>query len=301
MIKSITVTNYLGDSIKLELTKPELSGFVVMSVSGLGPGKGTINATESSTIDGAVYNSARLSSRNIVLSLKFLGDSIEDVRQRSYRYFPIKGKVTLLIETDNRTSEIEGYVESNEPDIFSKEEGTEISIVCPNPYFFSAYETHTTTFGGIMPAFEFPFSNESLTEPLLEFSTIETRPDRVITYTGDIPTGLTIHIRASGAASNISIYNVGTREAMHIDTDALALLTGSGLIDGDELVICTVKGSKSVYLNRNGTTTNVLNCINRDADWFQITKGSNIFAYTAETGSNNIQIEIQNRIVYEGV
>lgn len=301
MIKSITVTNYLGDSIQLELAKPEKSGFIVKSITGLGPGKSTINATEVSTGDGSVFNSSRMSSRNIVLSLQFLGDdNIEDIRQLSYKYFPIKRKVTLLIETDNRTSEIDGYVESNEPDIFSKEEGAEISIICPNPFFYSAYELHSTTFGVIMPAFEFPFSNESLTLPLIELSTIEKQPNRNLIYTGDCETGVTIHIRASGPATNIALYNVGTREVMRINTNTLSALTGSGVISGDEIVICTVKGSKSASLIRNGKMTNILNCINKDADWFQISKGSNIFAYTAETGSEDIQIEIQNRVVYEG-
>ena len=103
MIKSITVTNYLGDSIKLDLARPEESGFVVTSVTGLGSGKANINMTEVATNDGSLYNSSRLPSRNIVISLKYLWQStIEDVRQLSYKYFPIKKKLTLLIETDNR-------------------------------------------------------------------------------------------------------------------------------------------------------------------------------------------------------
>ena len=81
MIHSITVTNYLGDSLTLTLSRPEESGFIVMSVTGLGPAKANINTTEISTNDGALYNSARVTSRNIVLSLRFLFDpTIEDVR-----------------------------------------------------------------------------------------------------------------------------------------------------------------------------------------------------------------------------
>lgn len=302
MIKSITVTNYLGDSIKLELTRPEESGFIVESITGLGPGKATINMTELSTNDGSVYNSARTSTRNIVIRLRFLfKDTIEDVRQLSYKYFPIKKKVTLVVETDNRVSEISGYVESNEPDIFSAEEATEISILCPDPSFYAAYESHQTTFGAIMPAFEFPFSNESLTEPLIEMSTIERQPSRNLIYTGDCETGVTIHVRATGEATNITLYNVGTHEIMRINTTTLASIMGSGITAGDEIVICTIKKQKSASLIRNGKTTNILNCINRDASWFQISKGSNIFAYTAESGSENIQIEINNRVAYEGV
>ena len=36
MIKSITVKTYLNDEITLELARPELSGFIVKSVDGLG-------------------------------------------------------------------------------------------------------------------------------------------------------------------------------------------------------------------------------------------------------------------------
>ena len=132
MIQSITVTNYLGEQLKLELTRPELSGFIVMSVTGLGPVKANINTTETATNDGSQFNSARTDSRNIVISLRYLPNpTIEDTRQLSYKFFPVKKKLTLLIETDNRSLEIDGYVESNEPDIFSQEEGADILMVKP--------------------------------------------------------------------------------------------------------------------------------------------------------------------------
>ena len=304
MIKSITVTNYLGDSIKLDLARPEESGFVVTSVTGLGSGKANINMTEIATNDGGLFNSSRLPSRNIVISLKYLWhDSIEDVRQLSYKYFPIKKKLTLLIETDNRQAEIDGYTETNEPTIFSKDEGSDISIVCPNPFFYSAGKDgiNTTIFYGVEPLFEFPFSNESLYECLLEMGRIQNQTEKTIVYSGDAEIGVTIAIHAIGEARNITIYNTGTREIMRIDTDKLKAFTGSGIIPGDEIIICTVKGQKSITLLRNGKTTNILNCLDKNADWFQLAKGDNIFAYTVEEGRANLQFRIENRIVYEGV
>lgn len=304
MIRSITVTNYLGDSIKLDLARPEQSGFVVTSVTGLGAGKANINMTEVITNDGGLFNSSRLPSRNIVISLKYLWrDSIEDVRQLSYKYFPIKKKLTLLIETDNRKAEIEGYTETNEPTIFSKNEGSDISIVCPNPYFYSAGKDgiNTTVFYGVESLFEFPFGNESLYECLLEMGVIQNQTEKNIFYSGDSEVGVTIIIHAIGEARNITIYNTGTREIMRINTDVLEDFTGSGILAGDEIVICTVKGRKSVTLLRNGETINILNCLNKNADWFQLAKGDNIFAYTAEEGRINLQFRIENRIVYEGV
>lgn len=302
MIHSITVTNYRGDSLKMELTRPQDSGFIIEKVTGLGPGKANINTSEVSTNDGAIYNSARVPSRNIVISVKYLfKETIEEARQTSYKYFPLKRKVTLLIETDNRMAEIEGYVESNDPDIFSQEEGSDISIICPNPFFYDALSTTETSFSGIVPAFEFPFSNESLTEPLLEFSVIEDVTDRVIDYKGDAEVGVTISIQARGEAGDITIYNVDTAETMVVYNNLVESLTGSGIVDGDEIIICTVRGQKSAKLIRQGKTTNILNCIGRDADWFQLAKGPNTFAYDAVTGRNNLRVVITNRIIYEGI
>lgn len=302
MIKSITVTNYLGDSIKLELTRPELSGFVVTSISGLGAGKADINTTDMSTNDGSLYNSARAQQRNIVLSLQYLfKNTIEDVRHLSYKYFPIKKKIKLLIETDNRNLEIEGYVESNDPNIFSKEESADISIICPYPFFYSGDGVQTTIFSGIEPMFEFPFSNESLNTNLLIMGEIRNKTENVVVYNGDIETGITITIHAIGEAQGIAIYNVTTRETMFIDTGKIARFTGSGIIAGDDIIICTVKGEKSVTLLRSGKTYNILNCINRNTDWFELVKGDNLFAYTANFGMSNLQFKIENRLVYEGV
>lgn len=304
MIKAITVTNYLGDSIRLDLARPELSGFAVRSITGLGAGKASINTTEIATNDGSMFNSARLDSRNIVISLLFLWkDSIEDVRQLSYKYFPIKRKVTLLIETDNRLAQIDGYVESNEPTIFSKEEGSDISIICPDPFFYSAGSNGITTtlFSGVEPMFEFPFCNDSLIQPLLMMGSIQNFTDKVITYDGDSEIGMTMSIFATGPATQITIYNTNTRETMKIDTDKIETITGSGIVAGDEIVICTVKGRKSITLIREGLRTNILNCLDKNTDWFTLSKGENIFAYSAETGGNNLQFKIENQTIYEGV
>lgn len=301
MIKKITVTNHLGDSITLDLQRPELSGFAVQSITGLGPGKSNINTTEIATIDGGLYNSARRSCRNIVLSLIFLWkDTIEEARHLSYKYFPLKKKVTLQIETDNRNAVIDGYVESNEPNIFSKSEGTDISIICPNPYFYSK-DSALTIFSGITAEFQFPFSNESLTESLIRMGTINKLTRNTVPYEGDADVGITISIHAVGDASGIAIHNTTTREVMKIDTDKIASITGSGVVAGDDIIICTVKGKKSITLIRDGIEYNILACLEKGVSWFQLVTGDNIFAYTADTGSSNLQFKIENQVVYEGV
>lgn len=307
MIYSIVVTNYLGDRIKLELGKPDVSGFLIKSITGLGPAKANVNTTEVSTNDGSLFNSARLSQRNIVLDMVFIntvyGESIEDLRQKSYKYFPLKKSVELTIETDNRYVKTTGYVESNEPNIFSSQEGTQISIICPDPYFYSAGEdgNNVTNFYSIDPMFEFPFSNESLDEPLLVFGEIQIKTEGVITYHGDSEIGVMIYIHAIGPATNINIYNTETREVMRINTEKISSLTGKGIVASDDIVINTSKGDKSITLIREGVSYNILNCLDKNTDWFTLAKGDNIFAFTADSGVTNLQFRIENKVIYEGV
>nr|DAR13000.1 MAG TPA: tail protein [Caudoviricetes sp.] len=307
MIYSFTITNYLGDTIKLTLREPALSGFLIKSVTGLGPVKANINTTEVATNDGSKFNSARLTQRNIVFQMVFVdtlkGESIEDIRQKSYKYFPTKKNVDIIIETDNRYVKTTGYVESNEPNIFSSQEGAQISIICPDPYFYTAGDNGdiVTEFYSIAPMFEFPFSNESLTDPMIVFSEIQSRAAGVITYYGDTEIGIVIRIHALGEATNIAIYNTDTREVMRIDTDKIKKITGKGLTVSDDIIINTAKGNKSITLLREGVSYNILNCLGKNPDWFTLTKGDNVFAFTAETGITNLQFRVENKIIYEGV
>lgn len=303
MIRSITIRNHLDNSIKLELTRPDLSGFIIKSIDGLGPTKANINTTDIATNDGSIFNSSRLDKRNITLNLEFFQtdtESIEDIRQKTYKYFPINQRIYITVETDNHTLETEGYIETNEPYIFSKNEGTNISIICPDPFFYSKNIVETI-FSGVEPLFEFPFSNESLTTSLLEFGAIQNKTEQVIVYEGDGKVGISIYIHALGSVSNIKIANVKTREIMILNTDKLSTLTGSGIKAGDNIVINTQKGNKNVTLIRDGVRTNILNCIEKGSQWFTLVKGDNIFAYTTDSGSSNLQFYITNKVAYDGV
>lgn len=304
MIKNITVTNYLGESLLLELMFPENSGFVIKEITGLGPSKAVINSTELSTSDGSVFNSSRIESRNIVFNLKILASpTIEAARQKLYKYFPIKKRIKLQFETDTRICDIFGYVETNEVVIFSNQVSTQISVICPDPYFYSAgSDAKTITlFSGVEAAFEFPFSNESLTLPLLVFGKIRLDQERNIYYNGDSETGLTIYIHALGEATNLTIYNIATSEFMKIDTVRLTTLTGFPIIAGDDIIISTIKGGKYISLLRGGSYINILNCLDLNSTWFQLTKGDNQFGFVAETGGTTLQFRVENYKVFEGI
>ena len=302
MIQSVTVINHLGESLKLDLAEPEKSGFIVKNITGLGPVKANINTSDICTADGSQFNSARKEKRNIVITLDFqLFPSVEDARQLTYRYFPLKKNVTLIIETDNRTSCCSGYIESNEPEIFSQTEITQISIICPDPNLYSVIKTQKTRFSGLEPMFEFPFDNDSLTEPKIEFGYEDDGEPHLINYEGDTETGFTLTIHFLGYAKNVSLYNIHTREYIKINTDAIALITGSEVAKGDDIIIRTEHGRKSITLMRDGKYYNALSCLVRGSSWIQLKTGPNVFAFTVEEGKKNVQFIMENYIVYEGV
>ena len=308
MIHSVKIINYIGQELDMKLRNPEESGFLIFNMAGIGPGKSDINVTSIVTADGGVYNSSRLPPRNIVLSLRFFSNArldgspktAEDIRLESYKYFPVKRPVTLRVTTDNRVAEIVGYVESNEPVVFSKETHTQLSIICPDPYFYSQ-EKQVVVFAAVNPLFEFPFSNESLDEPLIIMGEVWPEATRSVWYEGDAEVGVIIHIFAKGIVSELSIFNVETDERMVINNDRMIQLTGSGIVAGDHIIISTIRGDKHISLIRRGVKHNILNVLNRDAYWFQLRKGDNIFGYIAEFGLSNIDFQIEHRVAYEGV
>lgn len=304
MIKSLTVTNYVGDSWEIELAKPEKYGIAITDITGIDAVTADIYDQEMASSDGSIYTSSRATKRNIVISATLLPvTTVEEVRHLLYKMFPVKHATTLRFDTESRSCEISGYVESNAHVIFKEQVTIQVSVMCPYPYFHSVEGdgSNVTYFYGTEPMFEFPFSNESLTDNLIEFGEIVNRKEDVIVYEGDEDTGIIIRIDAFGSAGSITIYNVLTRESMRLDNDKLQKMTGKGISQGDSIIISTVKNDKYIQLLRDGVYTNILNCLDRDSDWIGLSNGDNVFAYEADSGADNLQFRIEHDILYTGV
>lgn len=304
MINSVTVINHRGERKKFVLADPEQSGFAITNITGLGPPNADIHTTELSTNDGAVYNSARATSRNIVISFVFFfSPTIEAVRLESYKFFPIKKYVTLQIETDTRTYVAHGYVESNTPTIFSNQEGCDVSILCPNAYLNAIDEFGEYSDEVADPSqFEFPFSNESLSNGAIEFGIIRPMSDFEIFNPSMVETGFILRLRlieASARLYTLILYKLGTDEVMVF---TLSKLSGGGMQVGDELVISTIPGAKRVSLLRNGDVLSANASLGRNSKWLQLDSGINIFRLNvplADLGAFEISYEFSP--LYEGV
>lgn len=301
MIKAITAINFRGESLRMELSKPEETGMVVYEVTGIGAGQADINMSEMAITDGAHYNSARLTTRNITMSIKLMElPTVEEIRHKCYRYFPAKKFVSLVFELDDGMRQIDGYVESNEPVIFSQQEYTQISIVCPDPYFYDLNYT-TMILSGYESLFEFPFSNESLTENKIIFDNLKYDKRTEFYYAGESDTGVLIEIVAGGDTKHIKLYNNDTSEMMYINTDRFPSALGDHMVATDRIEISTYLGNRTAYLYRNGVPYNIINSLGRHSPWLSIIPGTNTFTYTAEVGENLLNVSLNYKNVYEGV
>lgn len=303
MIQSLIVTNPKGEELTLDLLRPELSGLYIKSIDGLGPPSASISTQDIATIDGSVYIGSRLETRNLVIELGMMDKpSVEENRLKTYKYFPTKRPVSVVVITDNNKVKIEGYVESNEPDIFSDEESTKISILCPDPYFYDIEPTQKN-FSEVDPLFEFEFSNESVTENLLIMSEIRTDTRSLIVYPGDGDTGVNIKIKMLADVSVFEMYDVFTQDSIKLYGNKMPSSLGTVFKKNDIIEINTVKGNKYVYLVRAGYTTNIISALDKKATWFQLTPGDNIFAYTADSGKNDEQVVVTftYNVAHEGV
>ena len=314
MVTALKVTNYLGETLSIDPFDPESSGFLITSINGITPNKADINFTDITTNDGGLFNSARIGTRNITMKLLYFPHpTIEQTRLLSYKYFPVKRNITLEFKTETRQAQIVGYVESNDINIFTKQEYSSISIICPDPYFYStgADGEIDVVFAGTAPKMRFSFPSKSEggtivdsrgnTTKALLMGDIQTFREQVLTYNGDAEIGAEIILRALGSVGDVTIYNRITNESMFIDATKIAALTGSGIIAGDVITIYTYRGNKQVLLLRNGVTTNILNCLDKNTVWLQIRKGDNVFAFSATSGAIDLQVEIKTKTIYEGL
>jgi hypothetical protein len=316
MIKKIKFTNSRNESITLDLVNPEKSGFAILDIEGLGPVKSNLIFSDIIGVQGAKFNSGRLDKRNIVIKLRYITRTratleevgydfastakIEDIRQRSYKYFSVMQKIRVTIETDNRTVYTDAYVESNEPVFFSKISETVISLLCENPFFISE-ELETISFSAITPSFQFPFSNNSPWSNLLIMSSLDTTTLKIINYDGDASVGFVMHIHAIGEVTGVSVTKMSTSETLSINSNMLIAITGSDIIAGDDIYISTAKGYKYAILIRDGVEYNILSALGLNPPWFVLDTGDNIFYYDSDVGITNLLFYISYQKAFEGL
>lgn len=281
------IENSSGDMLTLTGNEPV---YQVIKITGLNPPQAQINTTSIVGLDGARFNSAKLNTRNIVLTIKINGD-VEANRLNLYRYFRTKESCTFYYANDTLDVTINGYVENVECDLFTNNELAQISILCPYPYFKSISQVIADS-SNVLGLFVFPFSINA-TDPIA-FSSLQTSADIEVYNASESETGATIEINVLDSVSAIQLNNVVTGDTFSLSYNFIA---------GDKIVINTNKGQKSITLIRNGVLTNIFSALQQGSTFFQLVAGMNLFEYTANgvVASDDISILFRYYNEYRGV
>lgn len=234
----------------------------VRSIDGLGPVKAEIASTAFASGYGELLNGSSIGKRNIVLTLGLSPDWVDQtmssLRLLLYAYFLPQAWTKLRFTSDHLpVVEIEGVVESFEPNIFSQDPEIAISILCPKPDFI---EPFATIYTGVV--------DDGTTELEFEYTgTVETgfelRIDRSVdnpSYSGD----LVIVNQAQAAPQSF------VAEGVIVDTTKYFKLSS----------VRNAKRVQSIAV-ADGAVTNLLAKMTTDSVWPVLQPGTNVFSVAA--------------------
>ena len=285
MFYSLILENESGQQIDLSQTA---NRFMFSKISGLNPPAGTISTSSYAGMDGSYLNNAFIEKRNVVISFEMRGFDVEKRRHELYKIVKPSRYIKINYSTKNISVYAEGIVETCEIENFETLTKGQISIICPDIYWYST-TLQMAYYSQITGGFTFPFPTENNPQPFT-LGKYNTQNIMEIVNDGD-ETGFTLEIEAIADASSPTLYNADTDEYLQITGDLQA---------GDIITVTTKTGNKTVTLNRGGVRSNIINCLVSGSTWLTLREGKNRF-YLRGTGLNNLKVRIVHTNAYLGV
>lgn len=291
--EQLTFKNERGESIVFSPASYFHVNF--KDVTGLSDVRNAIYSTNSMGQDGDTYLGYRIESRDIEIAGNIKErDKVElqALRRKMNRVLNPQYEATLTYELGDFKRVI-GCAVDDAP-IFEKKslfEQFTVNLCCLNPFWREESETRediATWLGGI------EFRDKSGLEIYEGWQIGYRQPSLIVNVynSGDVKSGIRIEFRALGAITNPQLLNVNTQEFIKINME---------LVAGDVLTLSTGYGEKSVTLKRNGITTDAFRYLDVDSTYLQLSVGDNLFRYSAEKNTENLEVSIYHNNLYLGV
>lgn len=249
----------------------------IKNIDGLGPVVASITTTPYATGRGELYQGSSVGKRNIVLTLGYNPDwaglqTIGTLRQLLYRYLMPEAWCKLRFFTDELPPvDIEGYVESFEPNIFSEDPEVQISVLCPKPDFVDA--------------------NATLIEGVVDNGTIE----QEFIYTGTVDTGYELVIKETddnpAYSGNLAVVSTAQEQVQIFEINPIS-------VDGTKYFkLSTIRGAKRAQTVSvaDGALTNLLSGITSDSVWPVVKPGQNTLSVIASENGQAWTLAYFNR------
>ena len=240
--------------------------FNLAGVDGLTGTNVSIASSSIPAMDGDSINNVQAQPRPIVLYLEVKsGKSVEDAKRYVTTYVKPKLPGTLRWKYNGRETEIAGIVQAMEMPRFSQKCVMQITIYCSEPYWADLNYLYTEL-SNIVGMHYFPLDAGGLYFPPegVPFGLYERNHIKEYVNEGDVASGMIITITAMTIATNPILRNMQTGQFIGINDT---------LIAGDEVIISTYKGRKTI--TKNGV--NIIDKIMPGATFLQLEVGINEF------------------------
>lgn len=248
----------------------------IRNIEGLGPVKANLSSAPYSTGRGEYFQGSSTGTRNIVLTLglnpNWVDQTVASLRQLLYAYFMTEQWVKLRIFRDNQpTVDIEGIVESCDPNIFSQDPEMQISIICHYPDFV---DPDVVNLSGIVPG--------SLTDGI--------PIENVLNYIGSVPSGFELRIRSTIDKPTYSGRIVVVNRNRTFDINAVEINATH------YFRLITMKTSRLVETinTENGERTSLLKNVVQ-SKWIEFKPGENVFSIGAMESGLAWELRYSNR------
>ena len=251
-----------------------------------------ISTTKIYGYDGSMFQGNSLQQRGISLIVRYKStyyETQEMAKNRLMKLLGNKGEVKLRYVAPNRDVYIMCRVEQVNTSPNTKPMNTQISLICPDPYWRASGD-NTVVIAGTESLWEFPCE---IPPEGMEFGRIRAETIVTVINDGTAESGAVFTITAKTSCSNPKIENIDTGEFLQAAVRMEA---------GDVLIFGTEQGKKSISFIHDGVTQNYFNYRVSGSSFLQIRPGENRFKYTVDSGDDHaVDILCNFDVKYGGI
>lgn len=267
---NVSLTYFDAKENALDLLRNDY--FALVHADGLTSTASNLATSTTPLMDGDTINSVTAQPRGIILDLRIRdGVPVEEAKREILRVIKPKQTGRLVMVHSGRTTEIEGVVESISMPRFTSGVTMQVSLHCSQPYWTDA-QYIAVELSRYIDMHYFPLQSGGLAFPAegIPFGTYDINMTQTYTNTGDADCGMVISITAFGNITNPTLYKSDGSFIGIVDT----------MVAGDEIVIDTNRGTKSV--KKNGVS--IFSKLKRGSKFLQMETGDNEFTLDIDSG-----------------
>ncbi|MEG2412561.1 MAG: phage tail family protein [Clostridium sp.] len=265
--------------------------YKIIDIEGIDFPELELNTSSNAHYDGSIVDSKRVDKRYISIQAEYKGPNKEIERKNLISFFNPKNKGILIIDYCGTLRSIEYEIEEFNSKIVNIHEDLifMVNLLCANPYFNEVMESkiEIALWNG---AFHFPLVIPKNNGIIVGFRS----PSLIVNVnnTGDVQSGMIIEFRALGSLTNPSLFNINSRESIKIN---------KSMVSGEIIKVNTSAGKKKVVQKLNGVEANVMNLLDLNSEFLQLSVGDNLFRYNADSNIDNLEVSIYYNPAYLGV